>query len=55
MIDEELFERLSPKGKRRAVIVDCISGVFYTVFFTACGILLCAAVYGLQVMFGVAN
>ena len=53
-MSKETYKRLSPKGKRRAVAVIAVESVIYTAMFAALGYICCLAVYGLQLLCGVA-
>ena len=55
MTSLEVYERLTPKGKRRAVIIGAVSTVILTAALYAGGYLLCAMAVGLQVLAGVAG
>lgn len=49
----ELFKRLTPRGKRRAVIVYAVSCAVWIAIMFAVGYLLCALTAGLQMLAGV--
>lgn len=52
-MSERTFNRLSKKGKRRALIVEGIEGVLAMTAMIAAGYWLCLTVYALQVILGV--
>jgi len=53
MIEHGEFIRLSPKGKRRAVIAQIVGGFVGAFILFAAGYLACALCCGLQVLAGV--
>ena len=53
-MDHEMYIRLSRRGRRRAIAVKAIESVIYTAMFAALGYICCLAVYGLQLLCGVA-
>lgn len=54
LMSEKVYNRLSSKGKRRAVIAEGISAIFYAAVFTAVGYAACFIVHGIQMLWGVA-
>ena len=46
----ELFQRLTPKGKRRAVIIDAISCILWIAIMFVIGYALCALVAGVEML-----
>lgn len=53
MMSPEVFDRLTKRGKRRAIIVDAISCVLWAGILFGVGYLCCAVAAGLEVLAGV--
>lgn len=49
----ELYRRLTPKGRRRAIIIDAISCALWIAIMFAVGYALCALVAGVEILAGV--
>lgn len=49
----ELYQRLTPKGKRRAIIIDAISCILWIAIMLVVGYALCALVAGVEILMGV--
>lgn len=53
MTSFEVYRRLSPRGKRRAAVMEAVSVVIWCAVLFAAGYLACAICAGLQVLAGV--